>query len=55
MTGDVIDPLAADVDNAPVAQRFEMLLACPQHYRLPMPCPNSILEHIRFLWKPNVL
>ena len=27
MAGDVVDPLAADIDDAAVAQRFEMLLA----------------------------
>ncbi len=33
MGGDVVDPLAADIDHAAVAQRFQMLLARAQHWR----------------------
>ena len=33
MARDVIDPLAADVDDASVAQRLQMLLARSQHRR----------------------
>ncbi len=31
MTGDVVDPLAADIDDTAVAQRFQMLFARAQH------------------------
>ena len=31
MGGDIVDPLAADIDHAAVAQRFQMLLARAQH------------------------
>jgi hypothetical protein len=34
MAGDVVDPLAADIDDATVAQRFQMLSARSQHRRL---------------------
>ncbi len=31
MAGDVVDPLAADIDRAAVAQRFAMLFSGAQH------------------------
>ena len=34
MAGDVVHLLAADIDDAAVAQRFQMFLARPQHRRL---------------------
>ena len=35
MRGDIVDPLAADIDHAAVAQRFQMLLARAQHGEYP--------------------
>src|SRR5262249_51189959 len=35
VAGDVVDPLAADIDDAAVAQRLQMLLACSQHRPAP--------------------
>ncbi len=31
MAGDVVDPLAADIENATIAQRFQVFLARAQH------------------------
>ncbi len=36
MPRDVVDPFAADIDHAAVAQRFQMFLAGAQHRPLPM-------------------
>src|SRR5215831_10836263 len=41
MAGDVIDPLAADINGAAVAQRFQMLLAGAQHRPLLLSSQNS--------------
>src|SRR5262249_35566548 len=44
MAGDVIDPLAADIDGAAVAQRFQMLLAGAQHRPLLLSSQNSSMS-----------
>src|SRR5262245_66647638 len=41
MTCDVVDPLAADIDDTAVAQRFQMLLARSQH-PLPFICIQTL-------------
>src|SRR5262249_30445799 len=44
MAGDVLDPLAADIDDAAVAQRFQMLLARAQHRPLLVWRQNSSMS-----------
>jgi len=56
MFGDVVDPLAADIDDASVAERFEMLLTRPQHrertiYRLAARrCTVTCMMRLVLLW-----
>jgi len=44
VAGDVVDPLAADIDDATVAQRFQMLLARAQHRPLLVWRQNSSMS-----------
>ena len=44
MVGDVVDPLAADIDDTPVAQRFQMLFARAQHRPLLVWRQNSSMS-----------
>src|SRR5262249_40522583 len=44
VTGNVVDLLAADIDDAPVTQRFQVLLARAQHRPLLMSAQNSSMS-----------
>src|SRR5262249_59584212 len=44
MVGDVVDPLAADIDDTAVAQRFQMLFARTQHRPLLVWRQNSSMS-----------
>src|SRR5215471_15297480 len=44
VTGNVADPLAADIHDAPVTQRFQVLLACAQHRLLLVSSQNSSMS-----------
>src|SRR6516164_3572539 len=44
VAGDVLDPLAADIDDATVAQTFQMLLARAQHRPLLVWRQNSSMS-----------
>src|SRR4026209_1233386 len=47
MARDVVDLLAADIDDAAVAQRFQTLLARPQHHRPLIVAGNSSMPDRR--------